>query len=149
MRNLLAFLGFLGLTMAASAASNTMYDIYVLACDGSTDCQRVAEGNIVRDGVTNEFNGPGVNLRFDTLATTADADTVRLSVSLAPKALALVSLGTHRQGTTSRFGFQIEPCVLKRDQYSSLGTFSDGSKVYQVWGRMLTKLPYSGILASR
>jgi hypothetical protein len=149
MRNLLVFLGFFGLALSASAASNVSYDVYVLACDGATDCQRVAEGDVVRDGVTNEFVGPGVSLRFDTLTSTAEADTVRLSVNLVPRALSTVSLGAHRQGATSRFGFLIEPCLLKLDQYTSLGTFSDGRRVYQVWGRMLTKRPYSGILASR
>jgi hypothetical protein len=148
MRTLLAFVAFFSLTLTASAASNT-YDIYVLACDDGTDCLRVADIGIEQEGVTAEYSGPGINLRIDTLATSPEAVTVRLTVNLTPRALAFASLGSRREAAASRFNFQVEPCTIKRDQFGFLGTFSGGNKIYQVWGRMLAKPSAPEVVAAR
>lgn len=148
MRSLLAFIAFFGLALTASAASNS-YDIYVLACDDGTDCLRVADIGIDQEGPTAEYSGPGINLRIDTLATSPEAVTARLTLNLTPRALAFADLGSRREAATSRFGFHIEPCTIKRDQFGFLGTFSGGNKIYQVWGRMLAKRSAAEVIASR
>jgi hypothetical protein len=149
MRSLHVLFALLVLSLPASAASNDIYDIYVLACDGSTDCLRVADIGIEPEGQLADYSGPGINLRIETLASGSDSATVRLAMNLTPKALAFASLGTRRESNNSRFSFQIEPCIIKRDHFGFLGTISGGNKVYQVWGRMLAKRSTAEVVASR
>jgi len=147
MRKLLASL-FLGLALPASAASNT-YDLYVLACDDSTDCLRVADIGVNQEGPAGEYSAPGISLRVDTLSAGAEAATVRLTLNLTPRALAFASLGSRREATASRFSFQVEPCTIRRGQFGFLGTFSGGNKIYQVWGRMTSKRSSGEVVAAR
>jgi hypothetical protein len=148
MRSLLACIAFFCFTLTASAATNT-YDIYVLACDDGTDCLRVADIGVDQEGASAEYSGPGIGLRIDTLATSRDAVTVRLTLNLTPRALAFAALGSRREAAAARFTFQAEPCTIKRDQFGFLGTFSGGNKIYQVWGRMLAKPSIPEVVAAR
>lgn len=148
MRKLLTLLALFGFSNLALAAT-TSYDIYVMACDSGTDCLRVADVEIDRDGPSVEYSGPGFTLHIDTLAGNAEEAVVRLSVNLVPKGLAFASLGSRREASSAKLSFQIEPCTLKRSQYGFLGTFSGGNKIYQVWGRMMSKQPAGEVVASR
>jgi hypothetical protein len=148
MRSLLAFIALFGFTLTAAAGASS-YDIYLLACDNGTDCLRVVDADVDRDGPTSEYAAPGVNLRIDTLASNVDGATVRLIVNLTPRALAFASLGTRKEAASARFTFQAEQCIIKRDQFAVLGTFSGGNKIYQVWGRVSYKRSAAEIVASR
>ena len=148
MRALLAIIAFLGFPLAATAGSSS-YDIYLLACDNGTDCLRVVDADVEHEGPTSEYSAPGVNLRIDTLASNADGATVRLVINLTPRALAFAALGNRKEAASARFTFQAEPCIIKRDQFAVLGTFSGGNKIYQVWGRVTYKRTAAEIVASR
>lgn len=147
MRNLLAF-AVLATAVPAFAASSS-YDIYVLACDDSTDCLRVADIGVDQDGPAGEYSAPGISLRVDTLSADTEAATVRLTLNLTPRALAFASLGSRREASASRFSFQVEPCTIRRGQFGFLGTFSGGNKIYQVWGRMTPKRSATEVVAAR
>jgi hypothetical protein len=148
MRSLLAFIALFGLTSTATAGSSS-YDIYLLACDNGTDCLRVVDADVEHEGLSDEYVAPGVNLRIDTLASSVEGATVRLVVNLTPRSLAFASLGSRKEAASARFTFQAEPCIIKRDQFAVLGTFSGGNKIYQVWGRVTYKRTAAEIVASR
>lgn len=146
MRGLLAIL-ILGVSMTASAGSSK-YEIFVQACDGGTDCIRVVDVSVTRDGISTEINNPGINLRIDALSADAETTTVRLTMSLAPGQMVRASMGT-RKDTATKVGFQIEPCTLRKGQFGILGTFSGSGKIYQVWGRLAPDASPDPVLASR
>lgn len=148
MRSLLVFIALFGFTLSATAESSS-YDIYLLACDNGTDCLRVVDADVEHEGPSDEYVAPGVSLRIDTLVSSVDGATVRLIVNLTPRSLAFASLGSRKEAASARFTFQAEPCIIKRDQFAVLGTFSGGNKIYQVWGRVSYKRSAAEIVASR
>jgi hypothetical protein len=147
MRSLLV-LPFLALSFAANAAPST-YDIYLQACDQSTDCVRVADFGLGPNGAAAEASAQGINIRVDTIAMGPDTATVRLTLNLVPRQLAYASLGTRQESAASRFGFQVEPCTMQKGHFVLLGVFSGGNKVYQVWGRLSLPHMAPNILAAR
>lgn len=146
MRGLLAILVF-GVSMAVSAASSK-YEIFVQACDGGTDCVRVVDVSVTRDGISTEISNPGISLRIDALAADAETTTVRLTMNLTPAQMVRASTGARKDGAT-RVGFQIEPCTLRKGQFGILGTFSGNGRIYQVWGRLAPDGSSDSVLASR
>lgn len=134
MRTLLAT-AFITLLAAPAEAATSTYDLYLLACDGQTDCRRVATLVLGADGQKNDYPTPGVNVRIEQLSTLPDGAVIRMALSLNPTQLdAASSAGRGKAGQVS---IEVDSTILRQDYYSPLVVFSTTGKVYQLWGRQV------------
>jgi hypothetical protein len=147
MRILLATI-FSTLFASQAHAAPAAYDLYLLACDIHSDCQRVATLALGADGQKNEYPTPGVNVRIEQLSTRPDGAVIRMAMSLNPTLL-------HAAGTTASRGkggqvsIEVDSTILHQDYYSPLVVFSTTGKIYQLWGRQLVTPAASRDLALR
>lgn len=119
----------------AQAAPST-YDLYLLACDGQTDCRRVATLVLGADGQKNEYPTPGVNVRIDQLSTLPEGAVIRMALTLNPAQIdAAGSVASPGKG--GQVSIEVDSTILRQDYYSPLVVFSTTGKVYQLWGRQV------------
>lgn len=134
MRHLLATV-FITLLAAQAEAATSTYDLYLLACDGQTDCRRVATLVLGADGQKNDYPTPGVNVRIEQLSTLPEGAVIRMALSLNPSQLETASAaGRSKAGQVS---IEVDSTILRLDYYSPLVVFSTTGKVYQLWGRQV------------
>lgn len=138
MRILLALIPAAFLATQAQAAASG-YELYLLACDGLSDCQRVANLALGSDGQKNEHPTPGVNVRIEPRTTLPDGAEIRMAMSLNPAQL----LATGRSG--GPVSIQVDSAILRQAYYSPLVVFSSASKVYQLWGRLVSTSVAGGL----
>lgn len=116
-------------------ASPSTYDLYLLACDGLTDCRRVATLMLGADGQKNDNPTPGVNVRIDQLSTLPEGAVVRMALTLNPAQLDAGT--TASRGKGGQISIEVDTTILRQDYYSPLVVFSTTGKVYQLWGRQI------------
>ena len=124
---------FLGLLALPATAAPSAYELYLLACDGLSDCQRVANLTLAADGRQLDTPTPGVGLRVDTLLLTKEGATIRTELSLSPPILNVSAQRAPRGGQISH---HIESTTLRAGYYSPVAVFSGSGKIYQLWGRL-------------
>jgi hypothetical protein len=122
------------LAMPAQAAPSG-YELFLLACDGRTDCQRVADIVLGADGQKSEYATPGVDVRIEPLSALVDGTNIRMSMSLNPHQLGAAMRDTGR-ASGSQVSIQIDSAPLRHAYYSPIAVFSSANKIYQVWGRL-------------
>jgi hypothetical protein len=146
MRILIAsiFAGFLATQAQAAPAG---YDLYLLACDGLSDCQRVANLALGADGQKSQHPTPGVNVRIEPLSTLPEGAVIRMAMTLNPAEL-VAGGATAGRGNGGPVNIQVDSAILHQGYYSPLLVFSAASKVYQLWGRQLAA-PAVGMLSGR
>lgn len=142
MRILIAslFAAFLATPVQAAPAG---YDLYLLACDGLSDCQRVANLALGADGQKNAYPTPGVNVRIEPLSALPEGAVIRVVMSLNP-----AQLFAGGRGNGGQVNIQVDSAVLRQAYYTPLVVFSAASKVYQLWGRQVASSAV-GMLSSR
>lgn len=139
MRILLALILAAFLAPQAQAAVSG-YELYLLACDGLSDCQRVANLALGSDGQKNEHPTPGVNVRIEPRTTLPDGAEIRMAMSLNPAQLS--ATGRSGGGPVS---IQVDSAILRQAYFSPLVVFSSASKVYQLWGRLVSASVAGGL----
>lgn len=117
-------------------AAPSAYDLYLLACDGQTDCHRVATLVLGADGQKNEYPTPGVNVRIDQLSTLPAGAVIRMALTLNPAQLDAAGNPAGR-GKGGLVSIEVDSTILRQDYYSPLVVFSTTGKVYQLWGRQV------------
>jgi len=132
MRTLIPAL-FLGLLAPPALAAPSAYDLYLLACDGLSDCQRVANLTLAADGRQLDTPTPGVGLRVETLLLAKDSATIRTELNLSPSVLNATAQRAPRGGQIT---LQIESTTLHPGYFSPIAVFSGSGKIYQLWGRL-------------
>lgn len=147
MRKLLT-LGFAALVALPSYAAPTAYDLYLLACDGANDCQRVANVELGPDGQKNEHPTPGINVRIDHLSTMPDASVVRMVMTLNPAQLGVTASSVGRS-STGQVSIEVDSAIMHQSYYSPVVVLSTTGKVYQLWGRHVAGGAASKDLAQR
>lgn len=135
------FAGFLATPVHAAPAG---YDLYLLACDGLSDCQRVANLVLGADGQKNEYPTPGVNVRIEPLSTLPDGAVIRMAMTLNPAQL----FAGGGRGNGGPVNIQVDSAILRQAYYTPLVVFSAASKVYQLWGRQVASSAV-GMLSGR
>lgn len=147
MRILIAtlFAGFLATPAQAAPAG---YDLYLLACDGLSDCQRVASLALGADGQKNAYPTPGVNVRIEPLSTLPEGAVIRMAMTLNP-ALLFAGGAAAGHGNGGPVNIQVDSAILRQAYYTPLVVFSAASKVYQLWGRQVATSAAARDLASR
>lgn len=133
MRLFLALVFTLSLLAPAQAASGG-YDLFLLACDGVSDCQRVATLNLGADGQKSDYPTPGLNVRIDPVSALPEGAVIKLAMTLNPPQL----FNTAVRGSGGPVSIQVDSAVLRHAYYSPLVVFTLSSKVYQLWGRQVT-----------
>jgi hypothetical protein len=117
-------------------AAPPAYDLYLLACDGQTDCRRVATLVLGADGQKNEYPTLGINVRIDQLSTLPQGAVIRMALTLNPAQIdAAGNPGSPGKG--GQVSIEVDSTILRQDYYSSLVVFSTTGKVYQLWGRQV------------
>lgn len=141
MRILIAgiFVGFLATQAQAAPAG---YDLYLLACDGLSDCQRVATLALGPDGQKNQYPTPGINVRIEPLSTLPEGAVIRMAMTLNPAQLFAGG------GNGGPVNIQVDSAILRQAYYTPLVVFSAASKVYQLWGRQVASSAV-GVLSGR
>jgi len=147
MRTLLAT-AFAVLFASQAQAAPPAYDLYLLACDGHSDCQRVATLALGADGQKNEYPTPGVNVRIEQLSSRPEGAVIRMSMSLNPTQLHAVGTAASRS-KGGQVSIEVDSTILYQDYYSPLVVFSTTGKVYQLWGRQVVTPAASRDLALR
>lgn len=142
MRKLLT-LGFAALLAMPVQAATTAYDLYLLACDGANDCQRVANLELGPDGHKNERPTPGIQVRIEQLSVLPDAAVVRIVMTLNPAQLGVTG------GTGGQVSIEVDSTTMRHSYYSPVVVFSTTGKVYQLWGRQVTNGAAGKSLAQR
>jgi hypothetical protein len=135
MRKLLT-LGFAALLAMPVQAATTAYDLYLLACDGANDCQRIANVELGPDGQKNEHPTPGIQVRIEQLSVLPEAAVVRMVMTLNPAQLG-VSGGTAGRGTGGQLSIEVDSTIMHHSYYSPVVVVSTTGKVYQLWGRQV------------
>ncbi|GEM_PF-4908189 len=130
---ILVTLFFLGFTFGAHAASPD-YELYILVCD-TAHCHRTAAVTLGSEGQRSDYRGAGISLRLDTLTSGVDVADVRLTLDIVPKLFIAGMPGAPGEGT-GKVSVQVEPRTLRPLQFSSIATFTNANKIYQVWGRL-------------
>ncbi|MGB4066032.1 MAG: hypothetical protein WBK19_19580 [Azonexus sp.] len=130
MRNLLT-LGFAAL-LAMPVQAATAYDLYLLACDGANDCQRVANVELGPDGQKNEHPTPGIQVRIEQLSVLPEAAVVRMVMILNPTQLGVTG------GAGGQVSIEVDSTIMRHSYYSPVVVLSTTGKVYQLWGRQVT-----------
>lgn len=121
--------------VAQAQAATPAYDLYLLACDGQTDCRRVATLVLGADGQKNDYPTPGVQVRIEQLSTLPEGAVIRMALSLNPAQLEAASAaGRSKAGQVS---IEVDSTILRQEYYSPLVVFSTTGKVYQLWGRQV------------
>lgn len=129
---LAVIIGSLSMPVQAAPAG---YELYLLACDGRSDCQRVADIVLGADGQKSELATPGVDVRIEPLSALVDGTNIRMSMSLNPHQLGVAIRDAGRTSGSS-VSIQIESAPLRHAYYSPIAVFSSANKIYQVWGRL-------------
>lgn len=142
MRNLLT-LGFAALLAAPVHAAPTAYDLYLLACDGASDCQRVANVELGLDGHKNEHPTPGIQVRIEQLSVLPEAAVVRMVMTLNPTLLGVTG------GAGGQVSIEVDSAIMRHSYYSPVVVLSTTGKVYQLWGRQVTNGVAAKNLAQR
>ena len=132
MRILMTIL-FLGLTFAARAAAPD-YELYVLVCD-TARCHRATDITLGADGPRSDYRGAGISLHMDTLTSGVDVADVRLTLDIVPRLFAAAMPGAPGE-SAGKISVQVEPRTLRPLHYSSIATFTNANRIYQVWGRL-------------
>lgn len=148
MRSLLA-IAFVALFASQAYAAPTAYDLYLLACDSATDCQRVANVELGADGQKNEHPTPGLNVRIEQLSTVPEGVVVHLVMGLNPVQLAASDGHAAKRATTGHISIEVDSAIMRQNYYSPLVVFSTTGKVYQLWGRQVISVPPAKDLAQR
>ena len=133
-----------GLLAQSALAAPSVYDLYLLACDGLSDCQRVANLTLAADGRQLDTPTPGVGLRVETLLLAKDGATIRTELTLSPPVLNSSAQRPQRGGQIS---LHIESTTLRPGYYSPVAVFSGSGKIYQLWGRLADAQESAGSLA--
>lgn len=122
--------------LGQAQAAPSVYDLYLLACDGQTDCRRVATLVLGADGQKNEYPTPGVNVRIEQLSTLPEGAVIRMALTLNPAQIdAAGSVASPGKG--GQVSIEVDSTILRQDYYSPLVVFSTTGKVYQLWGRQV------------
>lgn len=135
---------FLGLLASPALAAPSAYDLYLLACDGLSDCQRVANLTLASDGRQLDTPTPGVGLRIETLLLAKDGATIRTELTLSPPVL---NASAQRPPRGGQISLHIESTTLRPGYYSPVAVFSGSGKIYQLWGRLADASETAGSLA--
>jgi len=138
------FAGFLASPVHAAPAG---YDLYLLACDGLSDCQRVANLALGVDGQKNAYPTPGVNVRIEPLSTLPEGAVIRMAMTLNPAQLFAGGAAGGR-GNGGPVNIQVDSAILHQAYYTPLVVFSAAGKVYQLWGRQVASSAV-GMLSGR
>jgi hypothetical protein len=147
MRTLLATI-FIAIFAGQAQAGPTAYDLYLLACDGANDCQRVANVELGPDGQKNEHPTPGIQVRVEHLSTLPEAAVVRMVMTLNPTQLGVTG-GSAGRSTAGQVSIEVDSAIMRQSYYSPVVVFSTTGKVYQLWGRQVTSGAASKDLAQR
>jgi hypothetical protein len=122
--------------LGQAQAAPSAYDLYLLACDGHTDCRRVATLVLGADGQKNDYPTPGVNVRIEQLSALPEGAVIRVALSLNPAQLAAAGT-TASRGKAGQVSIEVDSTILRQDYYSPLVVFSTSGRVYQLWGRQV------------
>jgi hypothetical protein len=117
-------------------AAPPAYDLYLLACDGQTDCRRVATLMLGADGQKNDYPTAGINVRIEHLSPLPEGALVHMTMSLNPALLDAAGSNPGR-GKAGLVSIEVDSTVLHQDYYSPLVVLSTTGKVYQLWGRQV------------
>ncbi|PKO42857.1 MAG: hypothetical protein CVU31_14020 [Betaproteobacteria bacterium HGW-Betaproteobacteria-4] len=147
MRKLLP-LGFAALLAMPAQAAPTAYDLYLLACDGASDCQRVANVELGPDGQKNEHPTPGIQVRIEQLSVLPEAAVVRMVMTLNPVQLGVVG-STAGRASGGQVNIEVDSAIMRQRYYSPVVVFSTTGKVYQLWGRQVASGAVAKNLAQR
>jgi hypothetical protein len=123
----------LGLLAPPALAASSVYELYLLACDGLSDCQRVANLNMASDGRQIDTPTPGVGLHVETLLLTQNSATIRTELNLFPSKLYASAQRSPHGGQVT---LHIESTTLHPGYFSPIAVFSSSSKIFQLWGRL-------------
>jgi len=124
---------FFGLLAQPVLAAPSVYDLYLLACDGLSDCQRVANLTLAADGRQLDTPTPGVGLRLETLLLAKDGATIRTELNLSPPVLNATAQRAPRGGQIT---LHIDSTTLRPGYFSPIAVFTGSGKIYQLWGRL-------------
>ncbi|NTV68688.1 MAG: hypothetical protein HGA71_00940 [Azonexaceae bacterium] len=142
MRILLATL-FSAVFAGPALAGPSAYDLYLLACDGTSDCQRVANVELGPDGQKNEHPTPGIQVRVEQLSVLPEGAVVRMSMTLNPTQLGVAG------GSGGQVSIEVDSAIMRHSYYSPVVVVSTTGKVYQLWGRQVTSGAAAKSLAQR
>jgi hypothetical protein len=147
MRILLAtvFSAFMATQVQAAALA---YDLYLQACDGQSDCQRVATLTLGADGQKNDYPTPGVNVRIEQLSTLPEGAVIRMAMTINPTQLHAVATAA-KHIKAGQVSVEVDSTILRQDYFTPLVVISTTGKVYQLWGRLVPASPSSRDLALR
>lgn len=123
--------------MPAMAEEDRGYDLFLLACDTQSDCQRVANLRLGNDGQQLDTPTPGVSVRVEILSSHAAESSVRLHLDLAPVRLHGGRVQSGRE-THGQLSFLVDAATVHRAYYSPIAVFTGASRIYQLWGRLDT-----------
>ena len=137
---------FLGLLAQPASASSAAYELYLLACDGHSDCQRVANLTLASDGRQLDSSTPGVGVRVETLFLSREEASIRAELNLSP---AILRASTQRSPKEGQVAFQIEATALHSGYFSPIAVFSSSGRIYQLWGRLVDGPESAGSLARK
>lgn len=135
---------FLGLLAQPALAAPSVYELYLLACDGLSDCQRVANLSVASDGRQIDTPTPGVGLHVETLLLERERATIRTELNLSPPKLFATA---QRSPRGDQITLQIESTTLHQGYFSPIAVFSNAGKIFQLWGRLADALGNAGSLA--
>ena len=124
-------------------AGPSAYDLYLLACDGASDCQRVANVELGPDGQKNEHPTPGIHVRVEQLSVLPEGAVVRMSMTLNPTQLGVAG------GSGGQVSIEVDSAIMRHSYYSPVVVVSTTGKVYQLWGRQVTSGAAAKSLAQR
>jgi hypothetical protein len=124
---------FLGLLAPPALAASSAYDLYLLACDGLSDCQRVANLTLAADGRQIDAPTPGIGLRVETLSRAHDGASIRTELNLSPAKLFATAQRSPHGGQIT---LHIESTTLHPGYFTPVAVFSGAGKIYQLWGRL-------------
>lgn len=121
-----------GLAMPVQA-SNSAYDLLIVACD-NIGCKRITDQTIPV-GLANltEYNRNGLRMLIETLARRGNEEDARVSLDVRPNAAAGVT------PTAGRVQILVEPCTLRTGAFSSVASFISEGKVHHVWARLTAR----------
>jgi hypothetical protein len=122
------------LLISQADAAQPGYELYLLACDGVSDCRRVADVMLGADGQTEAYGTPGVSIRIDPLAPPRDAAAFRLRMNLEPGRL--LGAGQAYGASAGALSIQVESSGLRPSHFSPITVFASDRKIYQLWGRL-------------
>ncbi|PKO36979.1 MAG: hypothetical protein CVU33_15475 [Betaproteobacteria bacterium HGW-Betaproteobacteria-6] len=141
-------LGFTALLAMPVYAATTAYDLYLLACDGASDCQRVANVALGPDGQKNEHPTPGLQVRIEQRSVLPEAAVVRMVMTLNPAQLGIAG-GTAGPASGGQVNIEVDSAIVSQRYYSPVLVFSSSGKVYQLWGRQVASGTVAKNLAQR